>query len=116
MKYQLILDYQNRKKEIIVPRSVPLVPNPVPQPKPTPPTPNIPKKPEVISEEDELIIPVQNRDPGVIKADDEKIIRKIVDDNKVCKDKAPINNLPIIPKPGYIDLPKYNNFTKLIDA
>ena len=113
----MILSYQNRKRNIIVPRSIPLVSIVPPKIKPTPPpTPIKPKKPEVISEEDELMIPVQDRNPGVIKKDDEVAIRKIANSDKIpCADKTPKNPIPVIPKLGYIDYPKYNNFTVIKD-
>lgn len=117
MKADLILAYKNRERKIIVPRSIPLAVVIPPKKKiiPIPVTPKIPE--EIKSDEDELIIPIQDRNPGVIKKDDETAIQKIVNDNKIPRpDKTQTNKfIPLIPKPDYVGYPKYNNFTIIKD-
>jgi len=115
MKADLIIAYQNRNRNIIVPRSIPLKEIKIPKKDPPTPAPVIPKKEEVKSEEDELVIPVQNRNPGVIKKDDELAIQKILNDNKIKKPCTGNGNTPIISDPKYIDYPKYKNFTEIIN-
>ena len=115
IKGELIEAYKNRTIGIIVPRSIPrslIVPK-----KPTPAVPVIPvvKKDEVKSEEDELVIPVQNRNPGVIKKDDEMAIQKILEDNKILAPPKIAEKLILIPNPKYIDLPPYKNFTEILN-
>lgn len=115
MKKDLIESYKNRDRNITVPRSIPKLPykNPTPAPKPKNET-QKEKKEEVVSEEDELVIPIENRNPGVIKKDDEMAIKKIVIDNRIPK-RPKVEQKVIIPNPKYIDYPEYNNFTQIMN-
>lgn len=126
IKADLINAYKNRERKIIVPRSIPLQKPGIVLPQKIdpikPPIPVIPKKPdvEVKSEEDELVIPVQDTNPGVIKKDDEKAIAKILVDSvisdKDCDKNKKLNQpekVPIIPNPKYVGYPPYRNITQL---
>jgi hypothetical protein len=89
MRADLILSYKNKTKYIPVPRSIPKSNNGVlkkREEKPSNKTLLNEDNEDEHSEEDNLIIPIQNFNPGVITKDDEMKTKLIYKDNKIKKD------------------------------